>query len=144
MHCIWIKICISVKKNIPLISKFLHFYFHWCFFVIRSTMVRRDESFPCSGDFVLLLTKYNREIKYFKLSRALVVVILWLLDLQLPVQSVPITCLRRPLFLCPKGDLLIQVWLHICLYSTNLLETNHGWSWWEGVYKEKIQSTYLY
>ena len=72
-------------------------------------MVRRDESFPCSGDFVLLLTKYNREIKYFKLSRALVVVILWLLDLQLPVQAMPITCLRRPLFLCAKGDLLLQV-----------------------------------
>jgi hypothetical protein len=34
-------------------------------------------------------------------------------------QMFEVTCLIRPLFLCPKGDLLIQVWLYI-YFNINL------------------------
>jgi hypothetical protein len=41
---------------------------------------------------------------------AVMFVIVWWLDLQLPVQSVhKPTCLKRPFIFCPKCDLLIQV-----------------------------------
>ena len=54
MQCIWIKICISVKKNnISLVNKFLHFYYHWCFLYKGQQFVNRDESFPWSGHYVI-------------------------------------------------------------------------------------------
>jgi hypothetical protein len=52
-------------------------------------MMSVDFNKPLTTRFLLLSYKYRRNIK--KNNGAVVVVIVWLFDLQLPVQSVPIT-----------------------------------------------------